>query len=216
MVNTRGQDGPSRRPLRFRERLTGKSLTTDALLKKLKALQTELEELQTEKTELSTLNTIRKDLIHSSLLLHKDRGVKAYVAAALADLLRIHAPDAPFTPAELHDIFEFMLRQLTAGLSGAEAPYYAQYFRVLEQLASSKSVVLVCDLPHADTLMTSYFKEFFNIARRDIPRKVEMLMADILSVLVDETNNLPLPILEKYLLPQFQSQDLVRHHVYII
>ena len=34
-------------------------------------------------------------------MLHKDKGVKAYTACCIAELLNIYAPDAPYTAGEL-------------------------------------------------------------------------------------------------------------------
>lgn len=49
----------------------------------------------------SSLDQVAKDLIAHSLLLHKEKGVKAYLACCLADVLRLYAPEAPYTEAEI-------------------------------------------------------------------------------------------------------------------
>lgn len=54
-----------------------------------------------ERVDTKSLSPVRKELIQTSLLLHKDKGVKAFVACCLADLLRLYAPDAPYTAHEL-------------------------------------------------------------------------------------------------------------------
>ncbi len=64
-------------------------------------LHGELSELEQETVDAKSLGAVRKDLIHTSILLHKDRGVRVYAACCLADLLRLYAPDAPYTAAEL-------------------------------------------------------------------------------------------------------------------
>lgn len=48
--------------------------------------------------------------------LTRSRGVKAYAACCLAELLRLYAPDAPYTADELRDIFQFFIAQITDGL----------------------------------------------------------------------------------------------------
>ena len=45
--------------------------------------------------------SIAKELITPALLLHKERGVKAYIACCLVDILRLYAPEAPYTEREL-------------------------------------------------------------------------------------------------------------------
>lgn len=192
--------------LQFNEKLKG---TTDVVLKKLKALHTELAEMDQELVEVLTLNSVRKELISTSIMLHKDRGVKAYAACCLADILRLYAPDAPYTHTELRDIFQFFFRQLSAGLKGADSSYYNEYFHLLESLSTVKSVVLVCDLPNAEDLMVDIFRDFFGLVRRDLAKKIEMFMADILVALIDECQSLPSEVLES-IMSQFMDKNAVR------
>ncbi|KAH7910374.1 armadillo-type protein [Hygrophoropsis aurantiaca] len=188
--------GNALKKLTFNEKIIGKGLSTDALLKKLKALHTELAELDQEFVVVDSLSSARSQLINTSILLHKDRGVKAYAACCLADILRLYAPDAPYTHTELRDIFQFFFRQLSAGLKGADSSYYNEYFHLLESLSTVKSVVLVCDLPHAEELMIDIFRDFFGLIRRDLAKKIEIFIADILVALIDECQALPSEVLE--------------------
>ncbi|KAG2124196.1 armadillo-type protein [Suillus clintonianus] len=199
-----GNSAPKR--LAFSEKIVGKGLATDALLKKLKALHTELAGLDQELVDVNSLSSVRTQLVNTSILLHKDRGVKAYAACCLADILRLYAPDAPYTHTELRDIFQFFFRQLATGLRGAEASYYNEYFHLLESLSTVKSVVLVCDLPHAEELMVDIFRDFFGLVRRDLAKKIEIFIADILVALLDECQALPSEVLET-IMAQFMAND---------
>ncbi|KAG1889026.1 uncharacterized protein F5891DRAFT_899885, partial [Suillus fuscotomentosus] len=71
--------------------------------------------------DVNSLSTVRTQLVYTSILLHKDRGVKTYAACYLADILRLYAP---YIHTELRDIFQFFFRQLATGLRGADASYY--------------------------------------------------------------------------------------------
>lgn len=208
VAHTRAGDKPSPKKLSFHEKLSGKGLTTDAVLKKLKALHTELSEMDQELVDVSSLNVARKELVSTSIMLHKDRGVKAYAACCLADILRLYAPDAPYTQNELRDIFQFFFRQLTTGLKGTDSSYYTEYFHLLESLSTVKSVVLVCDLPNAEELMADIFRDFFGLVRRDLAKKIEMFMADILVALIDECQALPSEVLET-IMAQFMDKNSV-------
>jgi sister chromatid cohesion protein PDS5 len=208
VAHTRAGDKPTPKKLSFDEKLAGKGLNTDVVLKKLKALHTELADMDQELVDVSSLNTARKELISTSIMLHKDRGVKAYAACCLADILRLYAPDAPYTHNELRDIFQFFFRQLSAGLKGADSSYYNEYFHLLESLSTVKSVVLVCDLPNADELMVDIFRDFFGLVRRDLAKKIEMFMADILVALIDECQALPPDVLEA-IMAQFMDKNAV-------
>lgn len=93
----RGQ--PSQVRLQFKQALRGCS--NAELQKRLRALHEELAEIDQELIVTSSLDTVAKDLINHSLLLHKEKGVKAYLACCLADVLRLCAPEAPYTEPEI-------------------------------------------------------------------------------------------------------------------
>ncbi|KAI0037137.1 cohesin-associated protein Pds5 [Vararia minispora EC-137] len=193
--------------LRFREKLVGKGFSTDVLLKKLKSLHAELAELDQDVVDTDSLAPVCKELIHPTILLHKDQGVKAYAACSLADLLRLYAPDAPYTDHQLRDIFQFFFTQLARGLAngGADAPFYTEYFHLLESLSSVKSVVLICDLPGAEQLEATLFRNFFGLIRSELPKKVELFMADILIAIVDESSSFSQELLE-IIMAQFMDK----------
>jgi sister chromatid cohesion protein PDS5 len=215
VAQTRGGGQSSPHKLKFTDKLLGgKNVTTDALQKKLKTLHSELAEMDQETVDVASLGAVRKELISTSILLHKDRGVKAYTACCLADLLRLYAPDAPYTQAELRDIFQFFFRQLNQGLKGSDAPYYNEYFHLLESLSTVKSVVLVCDLPNADELMAEIFRSFFAMVRLDLAKKIELFMSDILIALLDECQSLPMEVLET-LMAQYMDKNTVSMNGYI-
>lgn len=90
--------------LKFDQPLTwraGKPIPTGELHRRLDALSKELSDLEQETTDKDSLIKVAKDLVSHNLLTHKDKGVKAFVACCLVDILRVCAPNAPFTPAQL-------------------------------------------------------------------------------------------------------------------
>ncbi|KZT68344.1 hypothetical protein DAEQUDRAFT_812146 [Daedalea quercina L-15889] len=205
VAQTRGQNSP--RKLKFQQKLSGRGQTTDALQKKLKTLHSELREMDQEHVDVNSLSGVRKELIEDTILMHKDTGVKAYAACCIADLLRLYAPDAPYTQRELERIFSFFFQQLALYLKGGDSPYYEEYFDLLESLSTVKSVVLVCDLPDADKLMNEAFRKLFAIVCHSPPKKIELFVADILIALIDECQSLPNGVLE-CLLSKFMVEDL--------
>ncbi|KAI9511424.1 armadillo-type protein [Russula earlei] len=207
VAQTRGGSLASPQKLKFHDKLIGKSLSTDTLLKKLKTLHTQLAELDQDRVDTATLATVRKELIHNTILLHKDRGVKAYAACCLADILRLFAPDAPYMHNELRDIFQFFFRQLATGLRGSDSPYYNEYFHLLESLSTVKSIVLVCDLPNADELMVDIFRDFFVLVRHDLSKKIELHMVDVLVALIDEATSLPSELMD-IIMAQFLDKNV--------
>lgn len=90
--------------LQFNEPLTwrpGKPIAIDTLLKRLDKLTKELAEMDQELTDPGSLTKVAKEVASHQLLNHKDKGVRAYTACCVVDILRLCAPDAPFTPSQL-------------------------------------------------------------------------------------------------------------------
>ncbi|MCO5558231.1 hypothetical protein L7F22_011810 [Adiantum nelumboides] len=162
-------------------KLVQKGQSTDAMLKRLSMAQ--------ERANIKELDQIRKEIFQPTIMLNKDRVVRASLACCLADLLRLYAPNAPFVAGELkvgpfrpskltlvidaasanqQDLFEFFLHQLTdpkGGLSKPNGPVYSDCVYLLHSLSTVKSVALVCDVDNADKMMLDYFRGFFSLVR---------------------------------------------------
>jgi hypothetical protein len=90
--------------LKFNQTLSwraGKAIPTVELIKRLETLATELRELDQELTDKDSLGKVAKELAGQNLLSHKDKGVRAFAACCLVDVLKLCAPDAPFTGTQL-------------------------------------------------------------------------------------------------------------------
>ncbi len=90
--------------LKFSEQLApraGKPIPTSELLRRLERLSKELVDLEQETIDKDSLTGVAKQLASPSLLSHKEAGVKAFTASCLVDILKLCAPEAPFTPKQL-------------------------------------------------------------------------------------------------------------------
>lgn len=74
------------------------------LLDHLQTLAQELRKLEQE-VDKDSLRKISQELSSAHLLAHKDKGVRALATIYIVDVLRLCAPDAPFTANQLKDIF---------------------------------------------------------------------------------------------------------------
>lgn len=90
---------PALVPLQFDQPLKGCS--NAELQKRLRALHEELSDMDQDVVDTSSIDSVARALIQHSLLLNKEKGVKAYLACCLADVLRLYAPDAPYSKAEI-------------------------------------------------------------------------------------------------------------------
>jgi sister-chromatid-cohesion protein PDS5 len=92
------------RSLDFDEELSwrpAKPIPSATLLDRLERLSKELADFDQGGVHLDSLKDVAASLAHRNLLQHKDRGVKAYTACCLVDILRLFVPDAPFANDQL-------------------------------------------------------------------------------------------------------------------
>lgn len=90
--------------LQFNEPLSwraGKPIPVADLLRRLQALSREIQEMEQDENERDSFSKVAKELVNPNLLAHKDKGVKALTASCLVDILRLCAPDAPYTGPQL-------------------------------------------------------------------------------------------------------------------
>ncbi|KHJ33148.1 putative sister chromatid cohesion and dna repair protein [Erysiphe necator] len=186
------------KPLSWR---AGKPIPTGELLERLETLSKELIDLSDEQEEVhkTSLSKVAKELAGQNLLGHRDKGVRAFTACCLVDILKICAPDAPFTPSQLKEIFTLFITSILPALSNPSHAYNQQHKYVLASLTEVKSIVLICDIPNSDSLVLHLFSNFFDmmsgsigtLSSDQIPRDVEFNMTQALVILVDEAQSLP-------------------------
>jgi sister-chromatid-cohesion protein PDS5 len=98
------EEVPQLATLQFNEPLSwraGKAIATAELLRRLETLAAELRDMDQEETDKDSLTKVAKELVGQNLIGHKDKGVRAYTACCLVDVLKLCAPDAPYTQSQL-------------------------------------------------------------------------------------------------------------------
>jgi len=80
-----------------------KNTTTAELIKKLTTLSEQLIDANQDNTAIKKQLEAKyaAELIDKTLIHHKDKGVKSFVAVCIVEALRICAPDAPFSATQL-------------------------------------------------------------------------------------------------------------------
>ncbi|KAF2751452.1 hypothetical protein M011DRAFT_114758 [Sporormia fimetaria CBS 119925] len=195
------------RKLRFKQSLVGrpgKPIGVGDLLARLKALCEELRSLEQEEADRESLEPVAKDLAQHSLLQHKDVGVRAWTACCLVDMFRLCAPDAPYTAAQLKEIFTLIIVKIFPLLADPSNPYNAQHLYVLKCLAEVKSIVLLTDIPSTAQLTTNLFRTCFDVLSgpskaangEELSKNVEHHMTALLFLLIDEAPSLSSDIVD--------------------
>ncbi|KAK3368174.1 putative SPO76 protein [Podospora didyma] len=191
--------------LQFNEPLSwrpGKPIPIDQLLKRLDRLSKELSEMDQEIVDPNSLTKVAKEVASHQLLNHKDKGVRAYTACCVVDILRLCAPDAPFTPSQLKDIFNLCVTNLIPALFDPSNPYNSQHRYLLRSLAEIKSIVLLLDVEGSETLLLHLFSKIFDgvgsksASGEQVAKDVEFSMQELLGVLIDDATSLPATVID--------------------
>ncbi|KAF2003165.1 sister chromatid cohesion and DNA repair protein [Amniculicola lignicola CBS 123094] len=192
----------------------GRPINVGELLSRLKALCDELRGLEQEEADRESLVPVAKELMHQSLLQHKDAGVRAWTACCIVDMFRLCAPDAPYTATQLKDIFTLIISKLLPLLADPSNPYNSQHLYVLRCLAEVKSIILLTDIPSSAHLTSVLFTTCFDVlsgpskaeSGEELSRNVEHHMTIVLSILIDEAPSLS-PEIVDVILAQFLWAD---------
>ncbi|KAL1897676.1 Sister chromatid cohesion protein pds5 [Sporothrix stenoceras] len=176
----------------------GKPIPTEELIRRLETLSHELSDLDQETFDTESLAKVAKELASHNLLNHKDKGVKAFAAACLVDILCLCAPNAPFTQTQLKDVFGLFITYILPALQDPSNTYDAQHKYVLHSLAEVRSIVLLNDLDNSDALQLQLFSSLFdaisapkNVSGGRLPTDVEHDISDVLISLIEEGPNVP-------------------------
>ncbi|GAM87345.1 hypothetical protein ANO11243_053680 [Dothideomycetidae sp. 11243] len=208
---------PVQRSLNFKQQLTGRPgrpVAVAELLKRLKTLHAELTTIEQDDCPRDDITKVARDLVNPSILTHSDKGVRAWTACCLVEVFRTMAPDAPFTPSQLKEIFDMIINKVIPALADPGDAYNDQHVRVLASLDDVKSIVLVTDLPSADHFMMRLFFNSFelladnpkNDGDETVGKNVEYHLTRLLVTLVDESESLPADVTE-LILAQFLRTD---------
>ena len=211
--------------LQFNETLTwrpGKPIPIDQLLKRLDRLSKELAEMDQDTVDPASLTKVAKEVAAHQLLTHKDKGVRAFAACCVVDILTLCAPNAPFTGNQLkvcapplppnpswpcadcsQDIFNLCVTSIIPALFDPSNPYNNQHKYVLRSFAEYKSVVLLLDVEGSDTLLLRLFSDIFegvdgvkSSSGEHIPKEVQFTMQELLGVLIEDAASLPAKVID--------------------
>eukprot|EP01138_Halocafeteria_seosinensis_P009211 gb/GECG01009413.1/.p1 GENE.gb/GECG01009413.1/~~gb/GECG01009413.1/.p1 ORF type:complete len:1491 (+),score=198.69 gb/GECG01009413.1/:1-4473(+) len=181
------------------------------------------------------LNEVSKQLVERQLLKHNDKDVRMLVACCIVDILRIYAPDAPYSDVQLKDSFEVIIAQLrelnqsrtteesTDDLQELQPTASARYelaFYLLESLATVKSCILLVHLATKDSNYEGYLLDLFECLLETIQpnmsTKVEAFMVDVILACIDEMEEISQSILScilKRTLPKYKNQNPAAYSV---
>ncbi|KAL8137067.1 hypothetical protein V2J09_003068 [Rumex salicifolius] len=168
----------------------------EQLLKSLEEL-----ELILSKVEQSPSNTIQeallpsmKALISEQVLKNSDSDVKINVAVCFNEIMRITAPDSPYDDCRMKEIFELLVASFDK-LSLPSGRSYSKALAIIDNMAKVRSCVMMLDL-ECSNLIIEMFEHFKKHLRSDHPHKVFFAMEEIMSLIIEESEDIPLELLK--------------------
>jgi sister-chromatid-cohesion protein PDS5 len=140
------------------------------------------------------LNSIAAQLISNKFLSSTDKELRLLAAVCVVDVLRVYAPEAPYSDAELCAIFRAITRELKGlGTCSMESTTGARIFYILQSLSLVKSCVVLVymALQHSEDaadVLVSFFDVLVASIRAEHPEEVGGHIGAILQECVEESD----------------------------
>eukprot|EP01018_Ginkgo_biloba_P018620 Gb_23673 [translate_table: standard] len=176
------------------KRLAQTPPSKDSLLKLLKQAASSLSEVNQSPTLKSVIGPINDALVQVALLRHKDKDVRLLVATCFCEIMRILAPDPPYSDDLLKDIFKLFV-SIFEELGETASPYFARRVNILETIGKVRCCVLMLDIDCED-LVLEMFRVFFSVVREDHPPTVLQDMVAIMELILEESGEISQPLLD--------------------
>ncbi|KAJ1902487.1 Sister chromatid cohesion protein pds5, partial [Coemansia sp. IMI 209127] len=198
MTQDNGAQELSFQPKLFSGATQKKTVAIGELYKELK-LSKELNSLEQETVDTQTLDTVTRQLLAPALLKHKEPGVVSYVSCCIADILRLYAPEAPYSDSEIKTIFNVFIDQLQL-LGDQNNQFFPLREYLLTSLATVRTPALVAMLPDSEQIVSRFFTVLFGVVQPDQPHNIQMQILDVLQQLLEEPKSVPQDVIDVILL----------------
>ncbi|KAJ2841431.1 Sister chromatid cohesion protein pds5, partial [Coemansia erecta] len=162
-------------------------------------LSKELNSLEQETVDTQTLDAVTRQLLAPALLKHKESGVVSYVSCCIADILRLYAPEAPYSDSEIKTIFNVFIDQLQH-LGDQNNQFFPLREYLLTSLATVRTPALVAMLPDSEQIVSRFFTVLFGVVQPDQPHNIQMQILDVLQQLLEEPKSVPQDVIDVILL----------------
>ncbi|KAG2602210.1 hypothetical protein PVAP13_5KG660400 [Panicum virgatum] len=183
-------DSPEQVVREVGKRLGQPRLGKDALVKLLKQAENALSELSQSSSLQDALHALSKSLVQTTLLNHKDKDVKLLVAVCFIEVMRILAPDPPFSDEILKEIFRLFI-SIFADLTETSSPYLTRRMKILESVAALRCSMIMLNIGCED-LILDMVKIFFTSVRQGLQQSVCQAMLSIIMQILTEKVTQPL------------------------
>ncbi|GLJ07342.1 hypothetical protein SUGI_0064820 [Cryptomeria japonica] len=135
--------------------------------------------------------TIMSLLVHAlvkpELMRHPDEEIRLVVVTCISEIMRCTTPKFLYNDDILKEVLQLIVESLH-GLQDVKASTFGKRPRILEIVARTRSFVIMLDLK-CDKLILQMFNCFIVEIRKRHPDKVKSNMFNILSMILDENDD---------------------------
>ncbi|KAK9167589.1 hypothetical protein Scep_002780 [Stephania cephalantha] len=167
-----------------------KRLTKDSLVKLLRKAEDAFSALGQSSKLKASIQPLSDSLVQHKLFQHGDKDVRLLVASCFCQVIRILAPDPPYSHEILRDIFKLIISTFR-DLVDTTSPYFIRRVKILETVAKLKCCVLMLDIGCTD-LVLEMFNVFFSVIRENHQHSQIQAMLSIMILILEEEVSLPL------------------------
>ena len=176
------------------------------LLDKVQNLLANVEQAPSKSIQDALLPSM-KALISNELLRHAEIDVKVSVVSCITEIMRITAPDVPYDDEKMKEIFQLTVAAFE-NLSHVSSRYYTKAIFILDTIAKVKSCLVMLDL-ECDALVVKMFQTFLKIIRSNHSPIVFSAMETIMTMVIDESDDMFLDLLSPLLASVRQENEIV-------
>lgn len=109
-------------------------------------------------------------------------------SCCLADILRIFAPNAPFSQLELQSIFSMFFEQLR-GIGAPASPNFPSYLYLLESFSMVNTPLILVEF-ESDDMLVELFSLFFDLAKQDLAPRITSYILGIQQAILAELEHI--------------------------
>ena len=140
------------------------------------------------KNELVALNPLARALISKKLLRFRDKEVRLLCAESLAHVLRLFAPDAPYSEEEQKEVYALFV-EVFERLRMTKSPGFKRCVATLDSLAESNSLIPILDFEEKATT-NAVFKALIGAVTTENRDAIEATVLDTLAMLLEESDEI--------------------------
>ncbi|CAM9525786.1 unnamed protein product, partial [Scytosiphon promiscuus] len=192
----------------FHDRLSSSHGSTQSKLIKMKGVFESLQEVNQEDEQPEGLMETAEALVSATVMNHHNSDYRLLVACCLVEVLRIFAPEPPYTKEQVFATFSLIIAQLRGLATAATRPTEertAYTYHLLGSLATCESCVLLALMTNdAEPGGLEHLVEMFEVLltgmRPEHSQGVRDLVLEILQLCIGELHAIPKQLLDALLM----------------